>query len=73
MIPTPKETKAKIEEKDREIDRLFTRVTEEKAETKTVTDGLRVTLRYNRLIHSAIRAKEGSTETEPMLLPFGLG
>ena len=66
MTPDPK---AKSEEMDREIERLSGAVDKEKTETKVVLDDLKVKLRHNRLLNSAIRASVGAPSDPPILLP----
>ncbi len=65
--------KAKVEEMDREIDRLTGIVTSEKAATKEVVDDLRRKLHSNQLLNTAIRSAIGTVNEEPIPLPFGLG
>ncbi len=67
MIPDPK---AKRQEMDHEIQRLSEAVDREKAETKVVLDDLKVRLRHNRILNSAIRATVGTQGDPPILLPF---
>jgi len=67
MTPNPK---SKTEEMDREIERLSGAVDKEKTETKVVLDDLKVKLRHNRLLNSAIRATSGVPSDPPIPLPF---
>ena len=67
MTPDPK---AKSEEMDREIERLSGAVDKEKTETKVVLDDLKVKLRHNRLLNSAIRSTLGVPSDPPIPLPF---
>ncbi len=67
MTPNPK---AKTEEMDREIGRLSDAVDKEKTETKAVLDDLKLKLRHNRLLNSAIRATVGLPSEPPIPLPF---
>ncbi len=66
MTPNPK---AKVEEMDREIERLSDVLADERAKTQTVAQGLRVGLRYNRILTSIARAAS-SPSPAPILLPF---
>ena len=70
MTPNPK---SKTEEMDREIERLSGAVDKEKTETKVVLDDLKVKLRHNRLLNSAIRAISGAPSDPPILLPNNKG
>ena len=67
MTPNPKE---KIEEMDRKIADLSRAVDNEKAATQTVVRDLKVKLRHNRLLNSAIRAAGLASEGPPILLPY---
>jgi len=66
MTPDPKD---KSREMDHEIQRLSEAVDKEKAETKVVVDDLKLKLRHNRLLNSAIRATVGVSSDPPILLP----
>ncbi len=66
MTPNPKE---KVEEMDRKIADLSRAVDSEKAATQDVVHDLRVKLRHNRLLNSAIRAASGASGETPLLLP----
>ena len=61
--------KAKAEEMDREIERLSQAVDNQKAETRIVVDDLKLKLRHNRILNSAIRANVGAPSDPPILLP----
>ncbi len=67
---THPDQKARVEELDREIERLSQAVDKEKAETKTVVDDLTVKLRHNRLLNSAIRSTGGVPSYPPIPLPW---